>query len=149
VTNLAFIARFVAFSTVPFILWLIFNLQYVKLTDALVAWIFTFFDQQLQFPYSHTIYYQTFNLVTFVGLCGTCGVKVIGRHPWKLLSGLACIIALHLVFRIGNVLFTAFSVPFAMRIAEIAALVGEYLVPVVLWIMIQQGERSRARSPQE
>lgn len=64
----AFVIRFIAFSSIPFLLWLALNKEYVKLADHVVSGLFSLFGYRLAMKHQHAVYYQTFNVVTFTGL---------------------------------------------------------------------------------
>lgn len=137
---LFFAIRFVAFSSIPFIAWLVFNREYVRLTDHVVRWLFSLFDEQLIIPYQHVIYYQTFNLVTFTGLVLASRIQMAQRKFLLLAAGLVSIVGMHILFRACNVLMTAFQNETAARLSVQVSLAGQYLVPVLLWLLMLRGE---------
>jgi len=136
----AFLVRFVAFSAIPFLVWLAINKEYVRLTDHLVTALFALFDYRLEIPYQHEIYYQTFNVVTFIGLVLTSRHRVMQRKLTALAAGLAAIVGIQVMFRICNVLMTAFHNEPAIRLSMGISLVGQYLAPVLLWLLLLRGE---------
>lgn len=77
--TITFFIRFGVFSTLLFLVWFVFNVDYVRLTDdQVVRRLFSFKDVQLEIPYEHMIYYQTFDIVTFIGLVMADGSRLFG-----------------------------------------------------------------------
>ncbi|MGO9017120.1 MAG: exosortase H [Syntrophobacteraceae bacterium] len=143
----SFLIGFLAFSSIPFLLWLPLNKEYVKLTDLAVTGLFSLFDYRLLIPYQHAIYYQTFNVVTFTGL-----VLATRRQPakWKfqlLAAGLAAIFIMHILFRVCNVLVTAFHNEPAERLAAGISISGQYLLPVGLWLLMVRKKPRALKQP--
>ena len=71
-------------------------------------------------------------------------LSIRGRIAW-VLAGTAILAAGHLMFRVGNVLLTAFSWQPALPITTFLNIFGEYTLPVVLWVAAvnsSQGETS-------
>ncbi len=132
----AFVIRFFAFSSIPFILWLPLNKEYVKLADQVVTGLFLLFHYRLRIPYQHTIYYQTFNVVTFTGLVFATRLLPLRRKLRMLAVGHAAIFGLHILFRICNVLLTAFHNEPAERIGVGITVCGQYILPVALWLLM-------------
>jgi exosortase H (IPTLxxWG-CTERM-specific) len=140
---LSFLIRFLAFSSIPFLLWLPLNKEYVKLSDQAVTGLFSLLNYRLWMPYQHAIYYQTFNVVTFTGL-----VLATRKQPpkWKfqlLAAGLAAIFIMQILFRVCNVLVTAFHNEPAERLGAGISLSGQYLLPVGFWLLMV-GKKTRA-----
>lgn len=143
-----FVTRFIAFSSIPFILWLHFNGSYVRLTDHVVCWLFSLFNYYLIIADDHAVYYQTFNLVTFAGLVMTGGYR-LWRRKWRVIAlVLAIVVGLHVMFRICNVLMTAFGITAAYGLSVIVNVVGQYVLPALLWFLIATGP-AQARISQD
>jgi exosortase H (IPTLxxWG-CTERM-specific) len=135
--TVTFLIRFVVCSTLLFLVWFVFNMAYVKFADDyVVRWLFSLRNVKLYIPYEHMIYYQTFNVVTFVGLVMAGGSRVLRRKILLVLSGIAIIIGMHVIFRICNVLTTAFDMDSAGKISGSFYIFGQYIVPVLLWLVI-------------
>jgi exosortase H (IPTLxxWG-CTERM-specific) len=132
----AFVIRFVAFSSIPFLAWLMFNREYVMLTDHLVRWLFSLFDVRLYIPYQHIMYYQTFNLVTFAGLILASRVRMKPRNIRLITAGIASIVVMHIMVRICNVLVTAFQNETAARLSLMVCIAGQYLLPTLFWMLM-------------
>lgn len=132
-----FLIRFVVCSTLLFLAWFVFNVAYVRFTDNhVVRWLFSLKNVQLEIPYEHMIYYQTFNLVTFIGLVMAGGTRVLRRKIRIVAAGLAIIVAMHILYRVCNVLMTGFGMESAARISGSIYIIGQYLIPVLLWLVI-------------
>lgn len=151
-----FAIRFVAGSAIPFLFWLAFSKPYVRTADHAVRWLFALRDVHLRIPYRHAIYYQTFNLVTLVGLFFADRGRWDSRKARLFASGLAMIVGLHLAFRvcdvlIGNVLITAFHGEAAFRVSTGISVIGQYLVPVIFWMALgnggDRGDRAIIKDP--
>lgn len=140
-----FLLRFAACSAIPFLLWLPLNPGYVRLTDSVVRWLFSLWNYRLEIPYRHTIYYQTFNLVTFAGLVFASRVSFEARNLRVLASGLALIVGLHIAFRICDVLIASFQSGTAAWLSFWIGLVGQYLAPVLIWRRLLRGEPAGKR----
>lgn len=136
-----FVLRFFAFSAIPFLAWLGLNGAYVRLTDHFVRWLFWCFAVRLEIPYQHLVYYQTFNLVTFSGLVLASRAQVVGRKLWAVAAGFACIVGMHLLFRVGNVFATGFAMEAAVQLSNAVSIIGQYFLPIIFWIMIVSGKR--------
>jgi exosortase H (IPTLxxWG-CTERM-specific) len=129
----AFIVRVIACSTIPFLAWLAYNRHYVQLTDNVVYWLFSFGNIHFRFDYQHEIYYQTFNLVTFAGLVLSTRFRLVKRKLLALTTGIAIIVGMHLLFRICNGLMITSGMRSAYTLSGIINIVGQYLLPIVLW----------------
>jgi exosortase H (IPTLxxWG-CTERM-specific) len=133
---LAFVIRFIAFSSIPFLAWLMFNRKYVMLTDNLVRWLFALFGIRLFIPYQHVVYYQTFNLVTFAGLILASRVRMKSRNIRLIAAGFASMVGMHILVRICNVLVTAFQNEMTARFSMPISVVGQYLLPILFWMLL-------------
>ena len=132
-----FLIRFVVCSTLLFLVWFVFNVAYVKFTDDhVVRRLFSMNNVQLEIPYGHMIYYQTFNIVTFVGLVLAGGTRVLREKIRIVAAGVAIIVAMHILFRVSNVLMTAYGMESAARISDSIYIIGQYMIPVLLWLVI-------------
>jgi exosortase H (IPTLxxWG-CTERM-specific) len=135
--SLFFIIRFGVCCTLLFLVWFVFNVAYVKLTDdTVVRWFFSLKNVKLEIPYQHMIYYQTFNLVAFMGLVMAGGTRLLRQKLPVVAAGLAVIVGMHILFRIGNVLMTVYAMESARRISDVIYIIGQYMIPVLLWIML-------------
>jgi exosortase H (IPTLxxWG-CTERM-specific) len=135
--TIIFFIRFSLFSTLLFLVWFVFNVAYVKFADDhVVRWLFSLNNVQLEIPYGHMIYYQTFNIVTFIGLVMAGGSRLLRDKIRIVAAGLAIIVAMHVLFRVCNVLTTAFGMESAAKISGVIYIIGQYMIPVLLWLVI-------------
>lgn len=51
-------------------------------------------------------------------------------------AGLAIIVAMHVLFRVCNVLTTALGMESAAKISGVIYIIGQYMIPVLLWLVI-------------
>ena len=134
--SVTFLIRFGVCSSLLFLAWFVFNVDYVRLIDDnIVRRLFSLKDFELEIPYGHMIYYQTFNLVTFVGLVMASGAKVLRQKIRLVAAGLAIIVGMHILFRVCNILTTAFGMESAARLSDTIYMIGQYMVPVLLWLV--------------
>jgi exosortase H (IPTLxxWG-CTERM-specific) len=132
----AFLVRFLAFTSIPFLLWLPLNREYVKFTDQVVMGLFSLFVHRFAMKYQHAFYYQTFNVVTFTGLILATRIKPLGRKLRMLAVGHVAIFALHILFRVCNVQIAYFHNEPAERIGAGITVCGQYILPVSLWLLM-------------
>ena len=132
----SFLIRFVAFTSIPFLLWLTLNREYVKLTDQVVTGLFSLFGYRFEMNYQHEIYYQTFNVITFTGLVFATKNQPLGRKLQMLVTGHTAIFVLHVLFRVCNVEIAYFHNGPAERIGTGITICGQYILPVALWLQM-------------
>lgn len=130
-----FLAKAAACSAVPFAAWLHLNRGYVLLTDRAVSILFGLGGHRLRFAHDHELYFHTFNVVTFAALILATECASPRRRLAALGRGLPILVAGHILFRIGNVAFSAFNVEEAFRFANAVSLTGQYLAPLFLWLL--------------
>ena len=126
-------SRFALLSSVLFLFWLLVNRHYAGLLDGAVSFLFALFGFDLLIPRTHAIYYHTFNIVPFIALVFS---SPAGKGRWRakgLVIGLVILCLGHLSIRICNVLFSAFMVMPAAKVASILHTSSQYLFPFLLW----------------
>lgn len=129
----SFLIRAVLLASVIFPFWLLMNTVYVKSMDRLVSGIFALANYRLFFTYDHLAYFQTFNVVLFIAMMlAERRLSIRHRIAWAA-AGTAILAIGHLMFRVGNVLLTAFSWQPALPATIFLNVFGEYLLPVFLW----------------
>ncbi|WP_052263352.1 exosortase H [Geobacter pickeringii] len=129
-----FVLRAIAWSAIPFLFWLFLNRSYVIASDRLLAGIFAAAGHPLLFPHEHLLYFQTFNVVTFCALILAGRTVTVKRKFAWLAVGLPLLAAGHLAVRLANVLFSAFGMNSAIIAATGVGILGQYLLPVLLWL---------------
>jgi exosortase H (IPTLxxWG-CTERM-specific) len=132
--NGMFLLRAFAAASFIFPLWLIMNRAYVKSLDLVMTEIFSLTNYRLTIAYKHFVYFQTFNMVIFAALIlAEQRIPARRRFAW-MVAGAAILAAGHLLFRIGNVLLTAFAWQPAFQLTTLLTLCGEYLLPIFFWL---------------
>lgn len=106
----------------------------------------------LHIPYRHAIYYQTFNLATLVGLFAADRGRWDSRKARLFAGGIAAMGGLHLAFRVCDVLIGIALIPSihgetAFRVSAAISLIGQYLVPVLFWMLLRQRETAPKPAP--
>lgn len=132
---LSFWARLAATSLVLFVPWLLLNRHYVGFSDIPVSLALEWIGRPVNLEANKPLYYQAFNVVTFVSLIVASKVGV--RRGAKLLAlGLVALSVGHMLFRGCNALMTAYDVGEAFYAANAVFLIGQYLLPVALWLLM-------------
>jgi len=135
-----FLLRSGFIASALFIPWLLINRSYVELLDNLVAMIFSLLypGYQLLTPRPFPIYNHTFAVPLFLALV----MAGRGEWTWRRLSftaGGVCIIACwHALFRITHVVWTALDVPEVMPLHQGIYLLGQFLLPFLLWLYVNR-----------
>lgn len=143
-----FLLRAVFIATLLFLPWVVVNRDYVALLDSLVAQIFSLLypGYQLLTPRPFPIYNHTFAVPLFMALI------MAGSCPWTIrrltgaAGGIGLIAGWHSLFRISHVVWTALDVPQIMPLHQGIYLLGQFLLPFLLWIWID-GLPARSTSP--
>ncbi len=132
--GIGFVARCLAWGALLFIPWLMLDVAYMKLLDAVVLRLFALEGYRLVIPLRHTVYYQTFNLV-FLGALMLAEMRIAlpQRLGW-MARGAVLLVAGHLLFRVGNVMLTAFGWEEGGMATGIVSTIGGYLLPVGVWL---------------
>lgn len=131
-----FILRTVIISCLLFFPWIWFQRYYIRGIDFVLMQIFNMIARPISFTYQHTIYVQTFNMVTFAALIfASWRVSFKNRLIWLACGGLVLVSA-HLLFRLGNVLLTAYSFKPAFAISTMIHLTGQFLLPIGIWYIM-------------
>lgn len=131
--NTSFLLRAFAMASVIFLPWLIMNETYVKAMDHLALGIFRLAGYRLIITYGHLVYFQTFNTVLFLALIFAERQLPLRRRVLWAVAGVTILAIGHLLFRVGNVLLTAFSWQPALQMTISLSVIGEYLLPLMLW----------------
>lgn len=132
--NTPFLLRVLAMASIIFLPWLVVNRVYVETLDRLMVGTFALADYRLIIPYGHLLYFQTFNTVLFLAMIFAERRLSPRRKAAWAAAGMILLAAGHLLFRIGNVLLTAFSWQPAFQLTTLLTICGEYLLPILLWL---------------
>jgi len=140
---LLFIVRVVAISSMLFYPWIWIQRLYVMFMDVILFHLFGIFGNTLTFPHQHTLYVQTFDLVTLSSLVLATRQVGLKRKMIWLTSGFGMLFLMHFLFRLGNVFLTAYQFEPAFKITTIIHLAGQFLLPVMIWYgMVHSGKPS-------
>lgn len=134
----SFAIRATAWATVLFLPWLSVNVRYVELLDVLVAALFSLAMPQylLITPRPFAIYNHTFAVPLFLSLI--LSVRGTGAAR-RCLGGAAGVLALagwHAMFRVSHVVWTAQKVPEIEPLHQAIYLLGQFLIPFLIWMRI-------------
>ncbi len=138
--------RTLVLTTVLFLLWVPLQRLYLWGGDALLGGLADWFGHPVHFAYGHFWYPQTFSLLIFVGLhLATLRDYQRGTQPdsyRSLLPGLALLAGIHLLIRSANVLASAFGYGWGYQLGSQLHIWGQYLMPLLLWLLWRQhGEK--------
>jgi len=138
-----FLLRAGLWATALFVPWVAVHRSYVALLDDLVAQLFALLypGYQLLTPRPFLIYNHTFALPLFLALV------LADSRPWtgRRLAGAgagACLTAgWHALFRVSHVVWTALSLPEIMPLHQAIYLLGQFLLPFLLWLLVGSADR--------
>lgn len=138
-TPLGVMVRFIAWSSLPFALWLFLAEGYVYLNLYLVKLLLGRFGYTVAVPeelslYPHT--FNTFHFVAFIALILATKCLERKRKLWGLAAGLAVLAGGHFLFRLHQVLFMDFHVRYAFRPFIALIIINQWILPFVLWLAI-------------
>jgi exosortase/archaeosortase family protein len=134
---LAFLVRFIAISAVPFAVWIYIHRAYVQLDARIVEGLFGLFGYDLHLsPNMAIIYPNTFNLIAFTGLILATGGIDRRRRLKSLGAGLGILAAVHVVFRILQVLLATSGGSATVKLAAGLLILNTYLLPFALWLIM-------------
>lgn len=142
-----FLGRLVLISACMFLFWMEAHHGYIRLLDRLMIFGFSLFDYQLVIPRETAVYYETFSIVAFFSLVLATGSISWSRKIKGLVAGLGLFVLLHLFHRINNTLMSAFHFTSLLQLDIFLCDIGQYLLPVVLWLLIAARRLPGAREP--
>lgn len=143
-----FLLRCGLIATILFIPWVALNRSYVALLDHLVTILFSLLypAYQLLTPRPFAIYNHTFAIPLFLALIMAGNIT----WSWRRLAataGAVCTIAVwHTLFRISHVAWTALDMPEIMPLHQGIYLIGQFLLPFLLWLRLNDRTPQRATS---
>ena len=143
-----FLARFTLVSGCTFLFWMEVHHGYIRFIDRFMIMGFSFFGYRLFIPQETAIYYETFSIVTFTSLILASHVP-LARKGTTLVAGLCLFFVLHLFHRINTTLMSAFGFTPLFQLDLFLCDIGQYLLPVLLWLALAtRGSSTRARDRQ-
>ncbi|NMC72750.1 MAG: exosortase H, partial [Geobacteraceae bacterium] len=134
-----FLLRSAVLASLLFPVWLVANTHYVRMLDRLVQGLFSWEGYSLVMEYRHAVYFQTFNVVLLAALLLAEQKLEARRKLVWIAAGAAILAAGHVLFRVGNVLLVAFGWRSALVVTSVLVIVGEYLLPVLVWLAASSG----------
>jgi exosortase/archaeosortase family protein len=143
-----FLLRSACIATVLFVIWVVLNRSYVAILDKLVATMFSLLNpgSQLLTPRPFAVYNHTFAVPLFLALV------LAGRNSWTInrfaatVGGVYCIAAWHILFRITHVIWTALGVTAIVPFHQGIYLLGQFLLPFLLWLWLDGGFNPQTRN---
>lgn len=132
--DLHFVTRSAVLATLLFLPWLVVNRAYVAVLDGGVAFIFSLLHYAVVTPRPLAIYNHTFAVPLYVS------IVMAGRHipmPRRLrwiAGGVLILAGWHTLFRVSHVIWTAFGVNAIEPFHQAIYLVGQFLLPFLLWL---------------
>jgi hypothetical protein len=142
-----YLIRAAVIATAFFVPWVVVNRSYVALLDNMVAAFFAFLYpvSQLLTPRPLAIYNHTFAVPLFLSLV------IAGRSAWTVNSfaatvgGVYIIAGWHVLFRISHVVWTALDMPEILPLHQGIYLLGQFLLPFLLWLWLDGGSARQKR----
>ncbi|RNC69013.1 MAG: exosortase H [Desulfuromonadales bacterium] len=131
-----FLLRVLAWSILLFIPWLLLNRWYVAVGDVPLRFLFEQAGWPVDLSVGHSLYYQTFNSVLFASLVLATGALPFWRRAVALGGGLLILAVGHQLFRVSNILFSAFGVREAYGASVGIHVISGYLLPLLLWLIL-------------
>jgi len=129
-----FIVRCLVWGSLLFFPWLFLNVSYMKALDAIVVRLFALAGHRLVIPYQHLVYYQTFNIVLLGAFLLAERRLALSRRLALLALGTMLLSTGHLIFRVGNVLITAFGHRQLLVETSIITVLGSFMLPAGIWL---------------
>ena len=129
---LGFLLRFLAFSSLPFLIWIDLNTRYVATLDNLINGVLGMFSFHLEIRHAHRLYYQTFSLIALGGLLmAVKGATPAMRLRW-MAFGLGVLSLLQIALRLCNAGITAFQIQWMVPVAQVVYHVCVYVLPIAV-----------------
>lgn len=140
---LSFFIRFIALSSIPFVVWLYLNNGYFLMTMSVVHFLLNFLGYHLSPGHTllpNEVQGSTFDLIAFSAL--VLATKSIGRRKKikGLIIGLALLLVLNIIFRLCEALHVLLHVQPAGSIWIGLKAIREYILPFVFWLAIVHKE---------
>nr|WP_319395367.1 exosortase H [uncultured Desulfobacter sp.] len=137
-----FFLRFLAFSLVPFLLWLPLNRVYQGMVDGFVEKVFSAASYKIVIPLGHDYYYQSFSLVTMAGLLlAVKHVNLTTRLGWFACGG-GVLTLLQIAMRICNTWIAAFHMQWAATISQMVYFLCIQAVPLGIGLVFVMKART-------
>jgi exosortase/archaeosortase family protein len=135
---LPFLLMVMIVATILFIPWVLINRTYLALLDQIVVNIFSLFypAYNLVTPRPLAIYNHSFSVPLFLALIIARDIDWSLRRFSATACGLCLIAAWHILFRCSHVVWTALDISEIVPLHQGIYLVGQFLLPFMLWLLI-------------
>lgn len=127
-------------ATLLFLPWVSVNRLYVAFLDWCVAGIFSLVmpGHQLLTSRPFPLYNHTFAVPLFLALVIAGDGQWTGRRFWSTAAGVCTLAGWHALFRITHVVWTALDVPEIEPLHQGVYLLGQFLLPFLLWLLLER-----------
>jgi exosortase H (IPTLxxWG-CTERM-specific) len=134
-TLLSFFVRFIAFSSILFLLWLYLDKEYVLITAHITEFLLHLLGYHIHLAPDPNlmVYLSTFNLIAFSAL--VLATRSIGRRTKvkALVIGLTIMSVMDMIYMLYQVL-AYYQVPHALDISLGVRFINQYFLPFGLWL---------------
>jgi len=136
---LAFLVRFVAYSSIPFVVWIYLDQGFVLANMHMVKWLLSLFGLQPTIPetlklYPHT--FNTFHLIAFTALIlATRSIDRIQKMR-SLVIGLIILCITYFFFRLFYSLFIDLHIKIAGKPFIALIILNQWVLPFALWLFL-------------
>ncbi|RJR22840.1 MAG: exosortase H [Nitrospiraceae bacterium] len=128
-----FLGRFALISVTLFLLWGKVHYGYIWFLDRFVLFGFSLFGYHVPLAHHTLYYYETFSIVVLISLFFSLRwLQAAVRKRW-LVTGLGIMMFTHLLHRIDNVFMAYFTFTGFHGADLILLVIGQYLLPALLW----------------
>jgi exosortase H (IPTLxxWG-CTERM-specific) len=138
-----FLIRCVAYSSLPFALWLYLDQGFVFANLFLIKSLLHFFGFHVAIPEQLKLYPQTFNtfhLIAFTALILATRSIDPSKKARSLAIGIILLCTTHFLFRLHQVLFLDFHVSWAFRPFVASIIIDQWILPFGLWLFMARNE---------
>jgi exosortase H (IPTLxxWG-CTERM-specific) len=145
---LGFLVRFIAWSSLPFALWLYLDRGYVLLNLYGVKVLLGLFGYAVIIPEELRLFpntFNTFNLIAFSSI--VLATRSLGRRKKLrvLLFGLALLVGTNFLFRVLEALFLRHHVAFAFQPFIALIIINQWVLPFAFWLYAVRKEIFRKK----
>ena len=141
-----FLTRFIAYSSIPFAIWLYIDKAFVYANLYLVKWLLGIFGLQVAIPQELSLYphtFNTFHLIAFAALILATRSIDRAKKARSLMLGLAILCAAHFLFRLCYALFVDVHFKYAMQPFIALIIINQWILPFALWLYMVRNELFR------
>ena len=134
-TALSFFVRFIAFSSIPFLIWLYLDKEYVLMTSYIAELMLHCMGYPISlFPDPTVmIYPSTFNIIVFTALVLATQSIEKNTKIVALITGLPLMMLIQVIHGAYQVL-AYYQIPHALEITFAVQIINQYFLPFGLWL---------------